>query len=321
MAEVIDGSAFLSSAPKPKVIDGSSFLSRGYEVGRLSFAENEPILGQVCKRVQFNTALVASFTGATRVLLGIERSDQSDSLLSTKAVASAHSITTTSMVICIQPLAKLSKSPSLNVNWFVLERNQTWVQTRDIYGASTAPNFLQASCQNAYDNRTLVGLDGDEVLLPVLKDVEQVSNGSTESQSSSLVLWTEFEGAEHIDICMLQSLEAGPASERAGMSFFAVQQSHHSSTGSLPVPPWSPGLYCTTVLHEHATRPYVFVAVQHPKAHGNSNSNDAAVVWVRDVDMSSFTVCAEEVRNFWDGDQGLYSEATLHWVAISGVMQ
>lgn len=238
-----------------------------------------------------------------------------------KVTLSIRRVTRQSFKVCASDVEYESQpGRSVLVNWLTLYRNDSHIQS-GIAQLSRKLVFLDGHCEMVSDQRAS-NIRGDATILPGFSE-GWPSTDSMQTSSSGLVRWVERLNSGKFLYCLQRVLGRSHATDSLPTleTYFLVDGGHSNGyleTGQIPIPPWRTGHTCRYVKLErpHQTRPHLFSVILHPAAHGNAYSSDSAVTWFDDVTAEGFSLCFEEVRWFWEDNQGFRSEAVVHWVAV-----
>lgn len=283
-----------------------------YQVGRLPM-NGSPDSPVACSYATFTKDFDAS--QPLKILTSVEVSGTADSI---KVVLDIRNVTTKSFLVCANSV--FEDAPiyrNLVVNWLALQTEEPWIQTGTLVFSQSLV-FLDGHCDVLTDPRA-ADSERKVVILPAIA-VDVLPEYGTLRRGS--VRWVEKYDLSRFSYCMQRvvSAEDSEGTQPDLETYFLIRSSSDgisSMTGSVSIPPWSPGLNCRDVeLPVRATKPYVFSALEHPVSYGNAYSSDAVTTWVANVTTSGFKLCVEELRDFWEDQDGFRSESNAHWVAI-----
>lgn len=241
---------------------------------------------------------------------------------SAKPIINVKGVTAHGLALCLGSIVgNFSEDEMMTVNWLVLQKEEPWIRTGAFLFASDLL-FLDGVCELKTDYRKTDSRGNMEaVVVPALGSGHPRQYPQFFRQG--LVRWIEKLDVGRFSYCMQRVLdsEASGAHRTTKETYFLVSANDNanvvSTTGFVTIPPWSPALNCRRVeLRSKTTAPILFTSLEHPITLGNAYSSDAAITWVSNVSVGGFTICLEEIRDFWRDGNAFRSEATVHWIAL-----
>lgn len=256
-----------------------------------------------------------------KIILTLQRDGVDVDSFSLKAVVDIINVTVEGFDICVTAISAMGRLPhdSLSAYWLALAEDESWVQSGQL-GLSRHLDFLDGKCHTVTDERA--SLLKEPVLIPA-SGLLMAPESSHGFQRGALRWIEKFDGSR-FSFCT-QRVVSNLLGANDAVKYFAdtylivsaVEEQGVVTTGHVSIPPWSPGRNCAYVsLRPRETTPFIFIGLEYPIALGNAYSSDAAIAWVSNMTSAGFSLCVEEVREFWQDEQAFRSEATAHWVAV-----